>query len=95
MSLGITAFSSAEICQIVSGCINLALTASKISSTLQESIRNGQLKLSNFDNQLLSLMLMLFAKSDVCAVELFDIFLGEILSRDFLSMYGADLAFFV
>ena len=95
LSRGITAFSNAGICQIVSGCINLDLTASEISSTLQESIRNGQFKLSNFHNQLLSLMLMLFAKSDVCAVELFDIFLEEILSRDFLSMESAYLAFFV
>ena len=94
LSRGITAFSNAGICQIVSGCVNLDLTASEISSTLQESIRNGQLKLSNFNNQLLSLMLMLFPKSDVCAVELFDIFLEEILSRDFLSMESAYLAFF-
>ena len=95
LSRGITAFINAGICQIVSGCINLDLTVSEISSTLQESIRNGQLKLSNFDNQLLSLILMLFAKSDVCAVKLFDIFLEEILSRDFLSMESAYLTFFV
>ena len=95
LSQGITAFSNTHICQIVSGCVNLDLTASEISSTLQESIRNGQLKLSNFNNQLLSLMLILFAKSDVCAIELFDIFLGEILSRDFLSLKSADLTSFV
>ena len=95
LSRGITAFINAGICQIVSGCINLDLTASEISSTLQESIRNGQLKLSNFDNQLLSLILMLFAKSDVCAVKLFDIFLEEILSRDFLWIESATLTHFV
>ena len=95
LSRAITAFSNADITQIVSGCVNLDLTATEISSMLQESIRNGQLKLSNFNNQILSLMLMLFAKSDGYAVELFDIFSEEILSRDFLLMDSADLAVFV
>ena len=71
------------------------LTATEISSTLQESIRNGQLKLSNLDNQLLSAMVMLFAKSDGCAVELFYIFLKEFLSRDFFFMDNADFTLFV
>ena len=92
LSRDITTFGNAHITQIVLGCINLNLTATELSLTLQESIRNGQLKLSNFDNKLLSSMLMLFAKSDGCAVELFDIFLEEILSRDFLLMDSADLA---
>ena len=95
LSRDITTFDNVHITQIVSGCINLDLTATEISSTLQESIRNGQLKLSNFENQVLSAMVMLFAKSDGCAVELFDIFLEEILSRDFLLMSSSDLAQFV
>ena len=95
LSPDITAFNNLQIIQIVNGCVNLDLRASEISSTLQESICKGQLKLSNFDNQLLSVMSMLFAKSDVCTVELFDIFLKEILSRDFLSMDGGALARFV
>ena len=95
LSRGITTFSNVHICQIVSGCVNLDFTASEISSTLQESIPSGQLKLSNFNNQLLSVMLMLFAKSDVCAVELFDTFLAEILSRDLLLMDIYVLTLFV
>ena len=95
LSCGITAFSNAGICLIVSGCVNLNLTATEISSTLQESIRNGQFKLSNFRTQLLSAVVMFFAKSDGCAVELFDIFLEEILSRDFLLMDSADLTLLV
>ena len=91
----ITAFDNVNITQIANGCINLDLTATEISSTLQESILNGQLKIANFDNQLLSSMLMLFAKSDGCSVALFDIFLKEILSRDFSSMGNSDLALFV
>ena len=95
LSRDITAFDNVNITQIANGCINLDLTATEISSTLQESILNGQLKIANFDNQLLSSMLMLFAKSDGCSVALFDIFLKEILSRDFSSMGNSDLALFV
>ena len=96
LSRDFTAFGNAGICQIVSGCINfLDLPATEISSTLQESIRNNQLKLPNFDSWVLSTMLMLFAKSDGCAVELFHIFMEEILSRDFLLMHSTSLAYFV
>ena len=95
LSRGVTAFGNAGICQFVSGCINLDLTATEISLTLQESIRSGQLKLCNFNNKLLAAMVMLFAKSDGCAVEMFDIFLEEILSRDILLMDSGVLAPFV
>ena len=95
LSRGITAFSNGETCQIVSGSVNLDLTASEISSTLQESICNGQLKISNFNNQSLCAMLLLFVKSDGCAVGLFDILLEEILSRDFLVMDSGGLSLFV
>jgi len=96
LSRGITAFGDVGICQIVNGCIHLDLTASGIAFALQESICNGQLKISNFNNQLLAAMLLLFAKSDRCAVHgLFHILLEEILSRDFLLMASGDLALFV
>ena len=95
LSHDIATFGNANISQIVSGCINLDLTATEISSMLQESIREGQLRVSIFDSQLLAAMLMLFANSDGCAVELFDIFLEEILSRDFLVIGSSDLAVFV
>ena len=94
-SCGITAFDEVQISQIVSGFNNLRTTPSEISSLLQESICRGQLKLSNFNYQLLSGLLMLFTKSDVCTVELFDILLEEILSRDFLLMDSNALAVFV
>ena len=95
LSHDITTFGNIGITQIVSGCVNLDLTATEISSMLQESIRNGQLKPSNFGNKLLSAMVMLFAKSDCCAVELFDLFLKEFLSRDILFMDNADFTLFV
>jgi len=95
LSHDITAFDDANINQIVGGSLSLDLTASKLSSILQKSVRKGQLKICNFKNPLLAAMLMLFAKSDGCAVELFDIFLEEILSRDFLLMDNSALAIFL
>ena len=95
LSRDITTFGNANISQIVSGCINLDLTATEISSMLQKSIREGQLRVSVFDSQLLAAMLMLFANSDGCTIKLFDIFLEEILSRDFLVIGSSDLALFV
>ena len=83
LSHDITAFNNVEIGQIVNGCVNLTLKATEISSRLQESIRNGQLQISKFENRELSSVLMLFAKTDGCPAELFNIFLEEILSRDF------------
>ena len=80
LSRDIETFGNANLSQIVSGCINLDMTATEISSMLQGSIREGQLRLAIFDSQLLAAMLMLFTNSDGCAVELFDIFLEEILS---------------
>ena len=95
LSRGITAFDNLHIIQIVSGCVNLDLMASEISSTLQESICNGQLKISDLNNKLLAAILLLLAKSNGCAIGLFDILLEEILSRDFLLMASGDLALFV
>ena len=95
LSRDIETFGNASLSQIVSGCINLDMTATEISSMLQGSIREGQLRVSIFDCQLLAAMLMLFANSDGCAVELFGIFLEEILSRDFSVIGSSDLALFV
>ena len=94
LSRDITAFDNVHISQIVSGCINLDLTASEIPFMFQESIRNGQLKISNFNDHLLSVMSKLFAKTNGYAVELLDISSKEILSRDvsFMGSYS-DFAF--
>ena len=95
LSRNITAFNNVNIGQIANGCVNLNLKATEISSRLQESICNGQLQISKFQNWELSAVLMLFAKRDGCPAELFNIFLEEILSRDFLLMDSAQLAQFV
>ena len=95
LSHDITAFNNVGIGQIANGCVNLNLKATEISSRLQESIRNGQLKISKFENRELSAVLMLFAKTDGCPAKLFNIFLEEILSRDFLLMSSTQLAQFV
>ena len=95
LSRGITTFDNNSISQIVSGCLNLDLKTTEISSRLQESICNGQLKISNLEDRLLSLMLTLFVKTEDSTVELFHIFLEEILSRNDLLMNTTDLAQFV
>ena len=95
LSYDIAAFTNVGIGQIVNGWVNLNLKATEISSRLQESIRNGQLKISKFENRGLSAVLKLFAKTDGCPAELFNIFLEEILSRDFLLMSSTQLAQFV
>ena len=92
LSRGITAFENINISQIVSGCLNLDLTTTEISSMLQESICNGQLKISNFGDVVLSLMLMLFAKTEDSTIEVFPIILEEILSRNLLLMDTGILA---
>ena len=95
LSRDITAFNNVDIGQIANGCVNLNLKATEISSRLQESIRNGQLQISKFESRQLSAVLMLFATRDGCPTELFNIFLEEILSRDFLLIVSAQLALFV
>ena len=95
LSRGITAFDNRQISQIVNGCVNLNFTSTEISSTLQESICIGQMKISNIGNWTLSSMLMLFAKTEGSNVELFHIFLQEILSRNIKLMDTTDLAQFV
>ena len=97
LSHGITTFDDLQIEKIVNACFDLHLPASEIFSTLQESIRKGQLKLSNFEIRFLFAMLQFipFGMPNACAVELCNIFLEDILSRDFSLMDSSYLAFFV
>ena len=95
LSRDIATFNSADICQIVNGCTNLNLTTLNIFQNFEEVILNGQLRISLFDNQLLSAMLLSFAKTENVSVELFEVFLDEILSRDFLKIDNRALAEFV
>lgn len=95
LSRDIKTFNNAGICQIVSGCANLNLTTSDIFLNLEEVILNGQLRISTFDNQLLSALLVSFAKTGNGSGELYDVFLEEILSRNFWKMDSRALAEFV
>ena len=95
LSRDILALNNAGICQIVSGCANLELTASHIFRHLEEAILNGHLEISTFDNQLLSAILLSFAKAENGSLGLFRVFLEEILSRDFLKIDNHALAEFV
>ena len=96
LSRDISIFNNADICQIVHGCANLNLTTSGIFGKLKEAILNqGQVHIRDFDNQLLSAVLLSFAKTDNGSDELFEVFLEEILSRDFLKVDTRALAAFV
>ena len=95
LSRDILALNNAGICQIVNGCANLDLTTSHIFRNLEEVILNGQLRIATFDNQLLSAILLSFAKAENGSVGLFEVFLEEIQSRDFLIIDNRALAEFV
>ena len=95
LSRRIVAFNNAQICQIVNGCSSLNLTTSNIFTVLEEAIFNEEVNIHNFENRELSGILLSFAKTDNAFVELFHVFLEEILSRDFLTIGSRALAEFV
>ena len=95
LSHGIVAFNNAQICQIVNGCSSLNLTTSNIFTVLEKAILNEEVSIHNFKNRELSGILLSFAKTDNAFVELFHVFLEDILSRDFLTIGSRALAEFV
>ena len=95
LSRDIVACDISSICQIVNGCANLNLIASKIFTKIQDAILNGQLTIRDIKNRELSGILLSFSKTDTASVELYDVFLEEILSRDFMEIDYRNLAAFV
>lgn len=94
LSRGIAVFNNAEICQIVNGCANLSLTTSDIFPSLEDAILNDEVKIDEFQDRELSGIILSFAKTGNSFVELFHVFLEEILSRDFLVIGSRALAEF-
>ena len=92
---GIVAFDNAHICQIVNGCENLNLRTSDIFENLEEAILSGQIKVKHFADRHLCEMLMSFSKTKNGSIEMFDIVLKEILSRDFSRIATRNLAEYV
>lgn len=95
LSCNLNIFSNAGLCQIVHGCASLNLRTSEIFEKLEREIVNGDLAVLAFDNVLLSAVLLTFAKTKHGSVQLFDILLKEILSRDFFRFDSRALASFV
>ena len=91
LSHGIVAFDNAAICQIVNGCANLNLRTSRIFGSLQEAILNGQLKIEDFEDLQLRIVLLSFCKienvSGICHIAL-----NEILSRGISNCQPWELA---
>lgn len=93
---GIASFSAKEICQIVNGCSNLNLTTSDVFVELQDAILNEEVKVEDLINiRELSGILVSFSKTDNAFVEVFHVFLKEILSRDFSQIDSRGLVDFV
>ena len=95
LSHDILAFSNAEICQIVNACANLNLRTSGIFGNVQEAILNGQVKVKDFEDRGLCEMLLSFSKTKNGSLEMFNVFLKEILSHDLSRVGIRDLAQFV
>ena len=95
LSHGILAFSNAQICQIVNGCANLNLRTSGIFGNVQEAILNGKIKIKDFEDRQLSGMLVSFSKTENGSLEMFNVVLKEILSRNLSRVDIPHLAQFV
>lgn len=95
LSCDILAFKHAEICQIVNGCKNLNLTSSDIFSKFQDAVLDGRVNIKDFESCVLDTILLSFAKTGNGSVKLFNVFLDEILSRDFSKFNIFDLTAFV
>lgn len=93
---GIASFNANGICQIVNGCSNLNLTTSDVFIKLQDAILNKEVKVKDLINiRELSGILLSFSKTDDGFVEVFHVFLKEILSRDFSQIDTRGLVDFV
>ena len=96
LSRDMVSFNSAEICQMVNGCANLNLTTSDIFLRLQDSILNHeQVNIRDFENRQLSGILLSFSKMSNGSLALYDVFLEEIISRDFVTIGSRAFAEFV
>ena len=95
LSRGIMAFNNAHIYQIMNGCANLNLRKSGIFGNVQEAILNGQLKIEDFDDRGLCIMMLSFLKTENGSLKMFNVVLREILSRDLSRVDIHNLAQFV
>lgn len=95
LSCDMASFNNAGLSQIVTGCASLNLRTSEIFCKLEQDILSGHLEIFAFDNHLLSALLLTFAKTENGSLELFGVFLKEVLSRDFLWFDSRALASFV
>lgn len=92
---GIAAFNMIEICQIVNGCSNLRLTASDVFVMLEDAILNKNVNVKSLETRELSGILLAFSKTDYGFVEVFQVLLEEIISRNLSLIESRALAEFV
>ena len=91
----VTAFKVPSVCQLLNGFATLDLKRSQFFSLIEQSILEGQLKVSDFENRGLAGALWSFSKTGNGSRELFEKFQDEILSRNAKQFSGAQLVHFL
>ena len=95
MSFDLGSFTQPDIFQIVKGYSLLGIQGKKIFLKLEEAILNGEIAISDFKDDDLTLVVVSFAKNDSGSETLFNHFQSEILSRDLTACKSHQLAGFV
>ena len=95
LSRNIAAFSNVDVSQIVNGCANLKLRTPNILRKLQEVILNGHVNIRHFNNHALFEIFLSFSETQGGSAELFDVFLEEIVLRDFVMFESRALPVFL
>ena len=91
----VTSFKVPSVCQLLIGFASLDLKRSQFFSLVEQSILEGKLKMSDFENRGLAGALWSFSKTGNGSRELFEKFRGEILSRNAKNFSSAQLVQFL
>ena len=91
----VTSFKVPSVCQLLNGFATLDLKRSQFFSLIEQSILEGKLKMSDFENHGLAGALWSFSKTGNGSRELFEKFHEEILSRNVKNFSSAQLVQFL
>ena len=91
----VTSFKTPSVCRLLNGLASLDLTRSQFFSLIEQSILEGKLKMSDFENRGLAGALWSFSKTGNGSRELFEKFQEEILSRNARKFSSAQLVQFL
>lgn len=91
----VTSFKAPSVCQLLNGFACLDLKRSQFFSLIEQSILEGKLKMSDFENHGLAGALWSFSKTGNGSRKLFEKFQEEILSRNVKKFSSAQLVQFL